>query len=310
MKTPSILMTDPRYFAIRGGANPHTRNANNSMKSVNIVDAQSQWDRYVDQLQDCGVDVYVVDSGPELTGMVFAANAGFFDDRNAENRVFYPSNFTAKHRRPESEVFSSFMKKFGFNTGRLSESLLFEGEADAFPINDDHTKYVFTHGFRSDPEVGKWVQDFHNDLSVFELQDPRFYHGDCLICSLGDGVLGWEPGLQKGGKEKLEKLSDVIWINDTDAEAFIGNSFYVNNGSDRFLFSPDAIRDSLKDEIQERGIVVIPVNISEFFSKGGGGPKCMVFNLDSLPVSDDPVVNSFRTSRAVRNWQATKAPLR
>lgn len=304
MKAPSILMTDPRYFAIRGGANPHTRNANNTLKSVNITDAQSQWDRYIDQLEDCGVNVHIIDSGPELTGMVFAANAGFFNDRNSESRVFYPSNFTAAHRQAESKEFSSFMKKLGFAVGSLSEDLRFEGEADAFPIDDEHTKYVFTHGFRSDAEVGEWVKGFRGNVEFFELQDPRFYHGDCLICSLGDSVLGWEPGLEKGAKERLEKLSDVIWITDLDAMSFIGNSFYLKNGSERFLFSPDAIRDSLKDEIEERGITVIPVNISEFFSKGGGGPKCMVFNLDKLPATTNPDVKDFRASRRVNNWRA------
>ncbi len=303
MKTPSVLMTDPQYFAIRGGANPHTRNPNNSLKSVNTADAQSQWDRYVDQLEDHGINVYVIDSGPKLTGMVFAANAGFFNDRKSNSRVFYPSNFTATHRRPESQVFSSFMSRFGFECGSLDEALLFEGEADAFPIDAAHEQYVFTHGFRSDLEVQDWVRGFQANVETFGLQDPRFYHGDCLICSLGDGVLGWEPGLQKGGKEKLENITDVIWMNDSDAAAFIGNSFYVNTGSERFLFSPDAIRVSLKDEIQERGITVVPVNISEFFSKGGGGPKCMVFNLDTLPETSDEQVTRFRQSRRSKTWR-------
>ena len=40
---PAVLMTDPRHFAIRGGANPHTRNPDNSLKIVDLTHAWPQW---------------------------------------------------------------------------------------------------------------------------------------------------------------------------------------------------------------------------------------------------------------------------
>lgn len=302
----SVLMAYPEYFAIRGGANPHTRNADNSMKSVDLSAALQQWDRYTDQLRDCGIDVYIAEGNPELTGIVFAANAGFFDDRLSPERTFYPSRFTANHRRGESEVFAKLISGLGFPVEIVPDSLLFEGEADAYPLDRDHKKYIFTYGFRSDPKIQKWVEGFHSEVLGFELQDPRFYHGDCLICSLGEGALVWEKGLADGSRKKLERETEVIWITDQDAADFIGNSFYIETESDRFLFSPHAIRDHLKGEIEERGIYVIPVDISEFFTKGGGGPKCMVFNLDSLPVSNDRDVELFRERHLIQNWKRLK----
>jgi len=300
--SPTLLMTDPRFFQIKGGANPHTRNKNDSLKKVDPVNALSQWTRYVDQLEDCGIAVHVVDSAPELTGMVFAANAGFFDHRKSETRVFYRSNFTAQHRRSESIAFENFMTRFGFPCGSLDESLCFEGEADAFPIDDAHSQFVFTHGFRSDLKVASWIQGFHEKVEVFELQDPRFYHGDCLICSLGDSILAWEAGLEKGSRARLENISNVIWLTDSDASAFIANSFYVKKNGERFLFSPTLIRDDLKAEIEERGIHVIRVDISEFFTKGGGGPKCMVFNLDAPPPTKNEEILSFRSASRYASW--------
>src|SRR5690554_2133088 len=110
---PSVLMTDPRHFQIKGGANPHTRMADNSLKTVDIKNVWPQWHAYVDALLDGGVDVYVVDAGPDLTGMVFAANAGFLrgraEQKSSREKTFYPSHFMVAHRQAESPVFAEFM---------------------------------------------------------------------------------------------------------------------------------------------------------------------------------------------------------
>ncbi|MFB6374049.1 MAG: hypothetical protein ABEN55_13260, partial [Bradymonadaceae bacterium] len=37
---------------------------------------------------------------------------------------------------------------------------------------------------------------------------------------------------------------------------------------------------------EELGVTVVPVDVSEFFGKGGGGPKCMVFNLGRIEVDE------------------------
>lgn len=285
-------MTDPRHFAIRGGANPHTRNADDSLKVVHTETAFGQWKRYADMLLDHGIDVYVVDAGPELTGMVFAANAGFFSPKT---NMFYPSRFTANHREGESKKFRAFLSDFGFETDEVPGELKFEGEADAFPIGDpSDPTWLFTHGYRSDAELLGWIEEQVDQKALqLRLTDPRFYHGDCLVCTLGGPVLGWENGLEEGAREKLESAADVIWLTDEDAHAFIGNSFYAEAGSDKLLFSPAAIREPLVAEIAERGVTVVRVDISEFFTKGGGGPKCMVFNLGVV----DQQLNDFRLQR-------------
>jgi N-dimethylarginine dimethylaminohydrolase len=306
-------MTDPRHFAIRGGANPHTRNTDQSLKSVDGDRAWDQWHSYVDALLDGGIEVYIAEARPELTGMVFAANAGLIPDRLADRpaseKIFYPSHFRAEHRRPETERYRDFMRGFGFEIGTYDENLTFEGEADAFPVRgDDEWEWCFTWGFRSDPEVGDWLEGeiFDRPVHRFELTDPHYYHGDCLLCELGGPVLAWSEGLADESAAELRDLFEdrLIEMDDGDGANFIGNSFYVETDSDRLLYTPREISASLRSRIESSGVDVVPVDVSEFFGKGGGGPKCLVFNLGRVDRDAPellPAVRDFRRRRHVEH---------
>ena len=307
---PSVLMTYPSHFAIRAGANPHTRNDDNSLKTVDQKLAMKQWNRYVDTLLDAGVDVYVIDAEEGLTGMVFAANAGFLkgrlSDLPASQKTFFPSHFTAEHRMGESEKFSAFMNRFGFEVIDYPDQWRWEGEADAFPLGrGDDQKWVFTHGFRSDPDVGDWVESAVLDEPVtrLELADPRYYHGDTALCDLGGPCLMYRDAFTERSQEVADELlgDRIINIDDEDAEAFLGNSFFVVVDGQRFLFVADGVREKTQDEIRERGLEVIPVDISEFFGKGGGGPKCMVFNLGECHWAQPGLTQEHSAFRRVRH---------
>ncbi len=312
---PAVLMTDPRHFAIKGGANPHTRLADNTLKVVEIARAWPQWHRYVDKLLDAGVDVYVIDATAELTGMVFAANAGFLDgrleDRAPADKIFYPSHFTAKHRVGESALFAQFMEQFGITVADYPDDWRFEGEADAFPVGrGEETRWIFTWGFRSDEHVADWLEDEVVDAPFVRLKltDPKYYHGDCLVCDLGGPLLGWLGGLDDDARDRLraELGERLIEMNDAQAADFIGNSFYVETATERLLYTPAELGDGLRERIEAEGVRVIPVDISEFFGKGGGGPKCMVFNLGEVDPEDPRLTEEQRAFRHARHVQTLR----
>lgn len=313
MRRPAILMTDPRHFAIRGGANPHTRNPDQTLKSVDARRAWNQWHAYVDALLERGVDVYVARAEPSLTGMVFAANAGLIperlEDRPVSDKEFYPSHFTAEHRRGEREVYSEFLENFGFDVVEYDESMRFEGEADAFPVGrGEERTWIFTHGFRSDPEVGDWLESevVGSPIRRYELSAPKYYHGDCVLCDLGGPLLGWPGGLTENSARALREDfgGRLVELNRADGSRFIGNSFYVETESERLLYVPAEISGSARSAVEAEGIEVVPVDVSEFFGKGGGGPKCLVFNLGPVD-PDEPSaarsVRAFRERRHVEN---------
>ncbi len=309
----AVLMTDPRYFAIKGGANPHTRRSDDSLKEVRGARAWEQWHGYVDALLAAGIEVYVAEAAEELTGMVFAANAGFLEGRLAERppaeKTFYPSHFTAEHRRPEAGAYTRFMEAFGFEIGEYPEEWRFEGEADAFPVGRGGAcEWIFTWGYRSDPEVADWLADevVGQPVHRFELADPKYYHGDCLLCDLGGPLLGWPGGLLEESARRLREVfgDRLVELDDEEGADFIGNSFYVEVDGDRLLFTSTVIRGETRRRIEELGVTVVPVDVSEFFGKGGGGPKCMVFNLGPVGPDDDEIdtqTRRFRERRRVEN---------
>lgn len=316
MRRPAVLMADPRYFQIRGGANPHTRTEDDQLKEVDSTVAWQQWHAYVDALLERGIDVYVAESGPDLTGMVFAANAGFLngrlDDRPIDQKTFYPSHFAVEHRRGESARFAEFFRRFGVPVADYDDRWDFEGEADAFPVGrGDTLRWLFTWGFRTDPEVADWLQDdvVGDQMIRLELSDPRYYHGDTLLCDLGGPLLAYDGGLTDAASRMLhDELGDrVVALEAEDAADFIGNSFYVEVDQERYLFAPAAIRDELRATIEQRGVEVVPVDISEFFGKGGGGPKCMVFNLGEVSRKNEDLEEGVRTFRQRRHVESIRA---
>lgn len=312
---PAVLMTDPRHFAIKGGANPHTRRADNSLKTVDLSRAWPQWHAYIDRLLAGGVDVYIIDAAPDLTGMVFAANAGFLsgrlDNKKPSVKTFYPSHFTAAHRRGESALFSNFMRDFGFSVADYPAEMRFEGEADAFPVGrGEALKWVFTWGFRSDERVADWLEsDLLGEPSTrLKLTDPKYYHGDCLLCELGGPLLAWTGGLDEGSVERLRAdfSGQLVEMSDADAADFIGNSFYVESQQGRLLYAPAAIKPQLRAEIEALGVEVVPVDVTEFFGKGGGGPKCMVFNLGEVDPGDPRISQEQRAFRRARHVETLR----
>src|SRR5579864_8711811 len=73
----TILMGDPTYFSVLGGANPHTRNVLGVRKSVNADRARAQWHGLARALIAHGTEVCVIEPHERMSGLVYPANAGF-----------------------------------------------------------------------------------------------------------------------------------------------------------------------------------------------------------------------------------------
>ena len=316
---PSVLVTHPRHFMIKGGANPHTREKDDSLKTVDRDAAIEQWNQYIDRLIEVGLDVYVLDATEDLTGMVFAANAGFLlgrlEKKPSPQKTFFPSHFTVEHRIAEANHFIDFITNFGIPVGDYPEQWHWEGEADAFPLGrGDEAQWVFTHGFRSDAEVSDWLESgvLNEEVLTLELVDPRFYHGDTALCDLGGPCLAYMDAFSEQSQEELrETLGDrIIEIEKKDADKFLGNSFYVEVGDDKYLFVPEGVRKKTQKKIaKEAGVEVISVDVSEFFGKGGGGPKCLVFNLGECERAEAGLTEeqcAFRHARHIENVRARR----
>ncbi|MGM0556426.1 MAG: arginine deiminase-related protein, partial [Myxococcota bacterium] len=128
------------------------------------------------------------------------------------------------------------------------------------------------------------------------------------LCDLGGPAMGYPGGLRDTSWDLLNKSLDdtLIELPEGDAANFVANSFYVETDSDRLLYSPAEISESARSLVEELGVDVVPVDISEFFKKGGGGPKCMVFNLGEVGQEEEGLSDAQREFRRSRDVEVLR----
>lgn len=318
----AVLMGAPDHFSIRGGANPHTRTRWGGRKQVRRDLAVAQWHALAGELCRRGVDVFVIPADPAWPGLVYPANAGSLIPLDAAEPVarkrFVLSNLLPS-RAGETPRYRIVLERIGFRTETIRAR--FEGEADFFPVGDD--LYLFTfgrlerqrfvprfglppwrrrYGFRTERgalgELAPLVAG--REVLALELRDEAFYHGDTCLAAFGPGrrhVLAWLEALEPGAcRRLLERLGDrVVPLSEADAAIYAANAFRLrsSDGSEQLLL-PAGVSRGLQDRIRERGVEPVPLDVSEFWKKGGGSVKCMIGDLGPLDPPADPEVAGWR----------------
>jgi N-dimethylarginine dimethylaminohydrolase len=319
-------MGDPRYFSVRGGANPHTRNVIGMRKTVHADRARQQWHAMAKGLIEYGVEVLVIEPHEGLPGLVYPANAGFLyplEGVSSDRKTFYLANLLPT-RAPEREVYRRFIRSLGFVTSDIQSR--FEGEADFIPAGDC---LLFTHGrlerqrFVPSLSIPPWkrVYGFRSDASALdeltkiatgrpilalELSLEAHYHGDTVLCSFGphrEFLLAYMEGLAPVSRELLRNAfgENLIALPESDAALYATNSFQIEHEGKLFLFLPEGVSEALRRQIQERGVEPVLINVGEFLAKGGGSIKCMI--LDLGPTGELPVNQQAASFRAERSYQ-------
>ncbi|MFJ5265336.1 dimethylargininase [Streptomyces sp. NPDC088387] len=258
-----FLVCEPRHFAVQYAINPWMR----PDVTVDVELAQEQWRELLRAYRVHGHTVETVEPVPGLPDMVFAANSAVV----VGGRVF-GSLFHAPERRPESLHYDTWFKAAGFDV-RRPESVC-EGEGDLVFTG----RYVLAgSGFRTTRAAHHEVQEFFGVPVIgLTLVDPYFYHLDTALFVLDDGTHSREENIayypdafSPGSREVLARLyPDAVVATREDAMAFGLNS--VSDGLHVFV-APGAT--ALADQLDRRGYVPVPVDLSEF-QKAGGGIKC------------------------------------
>jgi len=325
----TILMGDPTYFSVLGGANPHTRNVLGIRKLVDAERARQQWHQLARTLVAHGVEVCVIEAQQGISGLVYPANAGFLfplaqadgGDKSSIAKRFYLANLLPS-RADEREVYRPFIESMGYSPSDVQAR--FEGEADFFPAG----RYMlFTYGVvqrqRFVPRLGlppwKRVYGFRSDRRALdelrsyvhgrpvlplELRLEAHYHGDTVLCSFGprrEFLLAYLNGLTAASRERLSQEfgHNLIQLSKHDAQIYAANSFQSDNEGSWYLFMPEGVSDELLRAVRERGVEPVLANASEFLNKGGGSIKCMILDLgprDEQP--SDAAAAAFRAKRS------------
>jgi N-dimethylarginine dimethylaminohydrolase len=303
----TVLMGDPAWFSVKGGANPHTRTRWGTRRTVDRAKAQAQWARLKDVLGDLGVRVLVVPPDPAQPGLVYPANAGFLTDVDAEKplaeKTFHLANLLPT-RAGEKAHYRRVLEAAGFRCAEIDPHYRMEGEADFFPAGD---RYLLTHGrierqrfvpawglppwrrvygFRTDARAEGLLAEIVKPRPVLriELVEEAHYHGDTALCAFGPGrrfLLAWRPGLAPGAWERLDAAfgDALVPLTDADAACYAANSFTLVADGAAHLVMPAGVSGRLQSEVRERGVSPVVVDVSEFLKKGGGSVKCMIGDL-------------------------------
>lgn len=322
-----VLMGDPTYFSIRGGANPHTRTVWGRRKNVDRTKAIAQWHAFAQLLCRYSVRVLVVSPDSQWPGLVYPANAGFLFPLDTamplHKKTFFLANLLPS-RVGEQPIYEQFLTRCGFRTARLQTR--FEGEADFFPVGE---RYLFTYGrveaqrfrFRWGVPPYERVYGFRSDIGALtelqsvaigqeivplELRDEAYYHGDTTLCAFGPQrrfLLAYLEALMPTAVERLRALlkDDLIPLRAEDAALYAANSFTLTRNEQHFLFMPSGVSAELQAQIRECGVEPVTIEVSEFLRKGGGAVKCMIGDLgpdDETGLTEDQL--AFRRERDYR----------
>ena len=88
-------------------------------------------------------------------------------------------------------------------------------------------------------------------------------------------------GMTSASLERLksEFPGTLIFLSGCDAAHFAANSFCVDVGEETLLFCPAGLSEDLHSSLRALHIRPVPIDVSEFSSKGGGSVKCMICDL-------------------------------
>jgi N-dimethylarginine dimethylaminohydrolase len=327
----TIIMGDPRYFSVRGGANPHTRNAFGLKKKVDPERARQQWHSMARALIEHGAEVFVIEPRADLPGLVYPANAGFLyplEGGAAAEKTFHLANLLPT-RAAERDVYRPFIESLGFKTATVQHR--FEGEADFFPAGRymlftygkiERQRFVpalkippwrRVYGLRSDTDTINELRPLVGEREILplELVLEAHYHGDTVLCSFGprrEFLLAYLDGLSVPSRGVLREAfgANLVELSRADAAIYAANSFQIVHDGRFYLFMPEGISEELGRAVRERGVEPLTVNVSEFLAKGGGSIKCMILDLGPAreqPVSADSA--AFRVAHSYKRLSAT-----
>ncbi len=319
-------MGDPRYFSVRGGANPHTRNVLGMKKKVDPELARRQWHTMARTLIAHGAEVFVVEPDENLPGLVYPANAGILyplEGCAAQAKTFHLANLLPT-RAAEREVYRPFIRSLGYNTADIKAR--FEGEADFFPAGRymlltygriERQRFVpalaippwrRVYGFRSEQgaleELSAIVAG--TEVVALELCLEAYYHGDTVLCSFGprrEFLLAYLEGVSAQSQGRLRDAfgANLIELRAADAAIYAANSFQIEHDGRLYLLMPLGVSGELQRTVRARGVEPVLVDVSEFLAKGGGSIKCMI--LDLGPAVEQPVGADSAGFRVSRSYQ-------
>ncbi len=297
--TNTILMIRPKNIR----ANEQTASNNYYQKELNAdsstqVQAQFEFDTYVNKLKAVGVNVivYKKDDDLDTPDAHFPNNWISFHDNG--NVALYP--MYAKNRRLERrESVLEFIESHGFKieniidyTSAEAEELFLEGTGSII-LDRVHKNAYCALSPRSDENLFiEFCEDFDYNPIVFTANQTvdgkrePIYHTNVMMCIAETfAVICLESIDDKKERKNVVKYlkssgKQIIEITETQVAQFAGNMLQVQGANDkRYLVMSQAAYNSLTSEqikMIEAHCAIISSPIATIEACGGGSVRCLM----------------------------------
>ena len=256
------LMCPPTHFDVVYVINPWM----DTQVPVDLPTAMEQWSGLRAAYEAHGHTVELVEPGPGLPDMVYAANSALVLDG-----IAYLARFHFPQRRGEEDRYARLFEEHGVRVHRARH--VHEGEGD-FAVAGD--VILAGTGFRTDRAAHTEVARlFDREVVSLELVDPRFYHLDTALFVLDADRIAYHPGAfsDRSRRELERRYPDAIVADEVDALAFGCNA----TADGYHVFLPAAAK-GLAKRVADAGFAPVPVELTELL-RGGGSVKCCTLEL-------------------------------
>lgn len=272
--------------------------------------ALEEWITVADAIERGGGQVVVLPphiySDLGLSDMVFAANHGtlFADDDGWP--LFVGARMIHPIRQGESHRLELFWKNDLFS--RFAQpGQVWEGQADV-SRELPGKKVILTHGVRTTYEANQQIKKYFPPGTEF--LDVRilfpFYHGDTCINVVRNKegryfVIYHEAAIAPEDLPRLREFAghDVTFIPISEHDAkkgYVANSLEINGT----LLLLRETSEALKETLRGHGFDIREFDLTELFSKGGGGTRCSSLELrtlDQFPTLKARLLEKYRYRR-------------
>jgi lysine-ketoglutarate reductase/saccharopine dehydrogenase-like protein (TIGR00300 family) len=261
-------MCPPDSFAVEYVINPWMEG---HIGRTSRDSARRQWDRLYEAISQ-RTTVELVDPGPGLPDMCFAANAGLVvGDR------FLCSAFRFPQRRPEEALFAEWFEGHGYEVIHPAGDETFEGEGDAL-VQPGEPRLWAGYGVRSGLDAHRLLsQRLNVEVVSLRLVDERFYHLDTCLYPLPGGRLVYYPAAfdEMSLREIARRIpaDRRLEVSEVDALRFACNSLRLGE-----TILANFASGGLARELKAWGFEVLICPVDEFIL-AGGAVKCLTLLL-------------------------------
>lgn len=272
MDRQRVLMCRPTYYAVEYRINFYMHP---DKERVNSSVAHDQWETLYHLVRQVGFEVELINPHPAALDMVFTANAGIVVP---SQKKFILPRFDPIERQIEEPLIERWALARGYEVVHLPANLQFEGEGDAFVLDN---VIVGGYGVRSSlnglEEVAKVAG---MELMPLRLCRPEWYHLDTCFTPLrrmddDKWLVAYVPeAFDDKSVLQITETFHTIRVSEKEAKRLACNAVVKGNT----VILP-AGNGEFARELMQNGFTVYEAPMTEFL-KSGGSCKCLVLYLD------------------------------